>query len=903
LISVWLLAAGPVKAASALSLDPENPHYFRFRGKPTIIVSSGEHYGAVLNLDFDYTRYLNTLSQDGLNGTRTWVGAYCEPYGAFRIVRNTLAPKPNRFICPWARSRQPGYQNGGNKFDLSKWDNAYFKRLKDFVYQAGKRGIIVEVNLFCPFYEESMWQLSPMNALNNINGVGTLERTNVYTLDRSHGLLSVQEALARKVVTELSRFDNLYYEICNEPYFGGVTLEWQQHLENVIAQTETGLGRPHLVSRNIANEKAKVEDPEATLSILNFHYASPPDAVALNYDLNRVIGDNETGFRGTGDAPYRMEAWDFIVAGGALFNNLDYSFTAGQEDGTFSLPASQPGGGGPTLRRQLRFLGQFMRRFDLVHLEPQPALIVGGVPDGMTARVLGQPGKDYIVYLRSAPQATQNGHPPATTFAEGQVVLEAALPPGQFKAQWFDPKDGSLLRSEDLLSATSLGRFSLPAFEDDVVLAIRQAAVAPIAKAPAPAPPAAAPAPATNPAVTTNPVPVPEKPLTPAVVAETPTPDTNGATNQVKVAKPNWWRRLFGAGTSSPGAQPKPDLARTEEAPHPSPTPPPGTNDAGSRMSDGTVTATTPPPPRTEIPEPKTLTPPQEQPQTAQPNTPTPPPPEPNPPKANRMPVPQVWVDAANPPPSIVPPLARAEIPKPRTITPPQEQPQTAQVRTATPPSALAKAAKTGNTAVPRVWIEQADVSQAQAAMAPRLPSPRNNPQPSQARVGGFGTIRMDAWDLVLAGGVSPRNLDESIAAGPAMDGETARSVERLRAQLRFLSDFARGFDTARMREDTTLITDGVPAEMTAHVLAKPAQDYIVYLRPTGPQPRGNARSSRNRQVVLGLNLPAGRYGVEWLDPRRAMPISYQQLTHSAGVARLAAPPFGEDVVLALRRE
>ena len=36
-----------------------------------------------------------------------------------------------------------------------------------------------------------------------------------------------QEAFVRKVVTELNGFDNLYYEICNEPYFGGVTLEWQ----------------------------------------------------------------------------------------------------------------------------------------------------------------------------------------------------------------------------------------------------------------------------------------------------------------------------------------------------------------------------------------------------------------------------------------------------------------------------------------------------------------------------------------------------------------------------------------------------------------------------------------------------------------------------------------------------
>ena len=87
-----------------LALHPENPHYFLFRGKPTILITSGEHYGAVLNRDFEYVKYLDTLQVDGLNLTRTFSGAYVEPQGAFKIARNTLAPAPGQFLCPWARS-------------------------------------------------------------------------------------------------------------------------------------------------------------------------------------------------------------------------------------------------------------------------------------------------------------------------------------------------------------------------------------------------------------------------------------------------------------------------------------------------------------------------------------------------------------------------------------------------------------------------------------------------------------------------------------------------------------------------------------------------------------------------------------------------------------------------------
>jgi hypothetical protein len=41
------------------------------RAKVTIIITSGEHYGAALNRDFDFHRYLDTLAKT--NGrTRLW---------------------------------------------------------------------------------------------------------------------------------------------------------------------------------------------------------------------------------------------------------------------------------------------------------------------------------------------------------------------------------------------------------------------------------------------------------------------------------------------------------------------------------------------------------------------------------------------------------------------------------------------------------------------------------------------------------------------------------------------------------------------------------------------------------------------------------------------------------------
>jgi hypothetical protein len=317
---------------------------------------------------------------------------------------------------------------------------------------------VVEVNLFCPFYDESQWKLSPFNAANNINNLGQVARTNVYTLDRHGGLLEVQERMVRQFVQELREFDNVYYEICNEPYFGGVTLAWQRRIADVITEAQRDHPNPKLISQNIANDRARVTDPHPAVSIFNFHYATPPETVAMNWQLNKVIGDNETGFRGTNDAPYRIEAWEFILAGGGLFNNLDYSFVAGHEDGTFVYPAQQPGGGNPVFRRQLKVLRDFINGFDFIHMKPDAAVVKGGVPKNVTARALVQPGRAYAIYLR-------NG--------SGLPVLEVELPTGRYRAEWLNPLTGMVLKSDEFDHPGGLRKLHAPEATQDLALSVK----------------------------------------------------------------------------------------------------------------------------------------------------------------------------------------------------------------------------------------------------------------------------------------------------------------------------------------------------------------------------------------------------------------------------------------------
>ena len=468
LVILSLASAAVAAAKEPIALAPQNNHYFFWNDKPAILVTSGEHYGAVLNLDFDFDRYLAALASDGLNLTRTFSGTYREVPASFGITENTLAPKPNRYACPWARSGTPGCSDGGNRFDLTRWDEAYFLRLKRFMAAAQKHGVVVEMNLFCPLYDDALWAASPMNSANNVNGLGSFPRTEALTLKHPR-LVELQLAFTRKVVGELNEFDNLYFEVCNEPYFGGVAQDWQYRIADTIVAAEKGLPHKHLISLNVANGWKKVDSPHPAVSIFNFHYCVPPDTIGMNYSLNKVIGENETGFRGKDDFLYRSEGWDFLLAGGGLYGSLDYSFTPSHPDGTL-LDYQSPGGGSPQLRKQLGILKRFLEGFDFVRMKPGDS-VIKSVSGGLSARTLVEDGKAYAVYLH----APLPEHPKKTAERPRDRVraaLVVTLPAGLYLAEWIDTTTGLATGSEQFKHRGGDKSLRSPAFIDDMALRI-----------------------------------------------------------------------------------------------------------------------------------------------------------------------------------------------------------------------------------------------------------------------------------------------------------------------------------------------------------------------------------------------------------------------------------------------
>ena len=453
-----------------LQLSPSNPHYFHYKNRPVLLITSAEHYGCLINADFDYRVYFDALHAEGMNTTRVFTGTMVERKHdiGWMQFRNTLAPQPGRFIAPWSRSSTPGYFGGGNKFDLDTWDENYFARLKDLLTQAAKRNIFIELTLFGNQYKDSLWMNSPLYPGNNIQGEGP-SGTNSFLLFQTlkdKQLVKRQEAFVSKVVQELNSFDNLYYEICNEPYNEvkdtAAVDDWHRHIVQFIKKAEAGLSKKHLIASN----ESVVDDPG--VSIANYHYVKVRNMPPFDwlYNLNKVLSMDETvGSVIHADVDdVRVEGWDFILRGGGVYNNLSWEYTPAKPQGTDSSRM---------IRRYLENLQKFMSGFDYIRMAPDNDATLTGQPDAFV-RVLSEKGRQYAIYVHHSKQTGIDwivGYD--AIVKKFRDTLAFNIPAGTYIVKYIDPATGSLIgKASSFRHKGGQKLFYTPLFTTDIGLQI-----------------------------------------------------------------------------------------------------------------------------------------------------------------------------------------------------------------------------------------------------------------------------------------------------------------------------------------------------------------------------------------------------------------------------------------------
>jgi hypothetical protein len=445
-----------------------------------VLISSTEHFGGLINLDFDYKKYLATLASHNFTLTQTWTGAYVEPdadVGSF----NTLDPLPASYIAPWARSDQAGNKKGGNKFDLTKFNNTFFERLVSFCAEAERHHIVVELGLFGGYEQthESIFEYTPFYPGNNVNiPNGTVNRTTVFSMEAPEVLLHAQQALVQEIVKHVYSYDNVYFQLVSvgTSKMPGATPEWGRFIERILRDVD----QYRMIAVPVEWSSA-FNKPTDDNVVYNFGAAAgpmdivPPTGTSELYPFHPLAYDESGGkpVVGAVDA-YRQSYWQWMCAGGAVVDNLDWSFMAnGYEDG--SLPADkchETGNSSPLQRSYISILAGFFSdvALDFVHMTPD-----GG--GGSWLKGLGTSAAECLLLDAESFPADAPRHPgetivlaagiltsgadanPLTTLQLNRAVLRhkhgCVDEDGDFRVKWTDTLTGVEIAVTAGLSHTS----------------------------------------------------------------------------------------------------------------------------------------------------------------------------------------------------------------------------------------------------------------------------------------------------------------------------------------------------------------------------------------------------------------------------------------------------------------
>jgi hypothetical protein len=337
---------------------------------------------------------------------------------------------------PFLRTGPGENYYGEPKYDLTRYDEAYFAKFHDFLRAMREHGIYVEITLFdiCglkgggTWYGafDPRWTCHPFHPSNNINDLDLPEDHAVgsrrfFNLDNSK-LLAVQEAYVDKLLDEFGKYGHVIFNICNE--YDGPS-DWQEHWVRRVKDRCPD----HLVAVNNHDRKGVPSGIEhAHLDVLNYHplsvYGEEDRYVSrwsggwgrraiCYYSVSRAIISDDDGYHPCEmgldpDAEVRKLAWSSFV-NGQHFADMSHS---GRTDRLIHCPPL------PTFKHILPFVDQV----DFVHAEPHHELLI----QSNEGECLAQPAVEYVVYLRFG----------------GRLTLDTSHARRPLKGHWYNPRTG-----------------------------------------------------------------------------------------------------------------------------------------------------------------------------------------------------------------------------------------------------------------------------------------------------------------------------------------------------------------------------------------------------------------------------------------------------------------------------
>jgi hypothetical protein len=463
LVTVFLTALTSASSTSAtpargpLRVHPENPRYFTDgtktpEGAWKAVYLTGSHtWNSLVDMGrndppepFDFTAYLDFLERHHHNFIRLWAWDSTvwdtRANGALgKDFIHQVAPQP------WARTGPGSALDGKPRFDLTKFDSAYFDRLRSRVEAAGERGIYVSVMLFegWGLYHGNRrkntqdgwaWRSHPFHPANNINGL-TIAGADALS-GKVHTLANpeankLQAAYIRKVVDTVNDLDNVLYEVINE----GGAKEWNWWVIDTVHEYERSKPKQHPVG-NTGHGAERLP----TMLPSPAEWLSPGRADGFGEDppawneKKVSLLDTDHIWGAGGNAAW---VWKSLLRGhNPIFMDCYDGAVLGQDRGW------EP------VRVAMGHARRWAERVNLAAMTPRDKL-------ASTGYCLADPGKEYVIY---EPRAG--------------AVFTVELTTGNYEFEWFNPAQGKTAGAGRVAASGGAHQFK-PPFEGEAVLYLK----------------------------------------------------------------------------------------------------------------------------------------------------------------------------------------------------------------------------------------------------------------------------------------------------------------------------------------------------------------------------------------------------------------------------------------------
>ena len=421
---------------------------------------------------FDYTAYLDFLQENNHNFFRLWTWEQSGPWIGTIGDDYWFEPLPYQRLGPGIA------RDGQLKFDLTKFNQAYFDRLRQRVQEAGDRGIYVSVMLFNGWSvverkgdmsSNNPWITHPFNKNNNINGIdGDLNGDN--NGEETHTLslptvTAIQESYIRQVIDTINDLDNVLYEISNESHPG--SKDWQYQMIDYIKSYEADKPKQHPVGMTVAF-------PECKSSWCSYFdnkqlFDSPADWISANgqaYSISSTLEITKPPI--ANGSKVILADTDHFCGNCGNSQWVWKSFTRGENpifmdayDNDFALPTALMGLVPPDslnhepwarLRPNLGYTLTYANRLNLLEMKPHSSL----ASTGYCLANQNSTNSEYLVYSPG----------------DESVIVDLSATEGELAVEWFDPSNGTII---DGIKTTGGGyRSFVPPFPGDAVLYINR---------------------------------------------------------------------------------------------------------------------------------------------------------------------------------------------------------------------------------------------------------------------------------------------------------------------------------------------------------------------------------------------------------------------------------------------